>query len=129
MSALATHDCPFCHVETGRILDENELAIAIADAFPVSRGHTLVLNRRHVADFFDLSEAEVDALFKLVFRVQRRLAVELHPDGFNVGVNAGVAAGQTIMHVHVHLIPRISGDLADPRGGVRHVIPGRGQYP
>ena len=122
-------DCPFCHIDSGRVLDENELALAIADAFPVSNGHTLVISRRHVADFFDLSDAEVAAVCELLFRVRRRLADELGPEGFNVGINVGVAAGQTVMHVHVHLIPRVVGDLADPRGGVRNVIPGRGQYP
>ncbi len=129
MSGSTTPDCPFCRVDSGRVLHENELAIAIADAFPVSNGHTLVLSRRHVANLFDLTEAELTALFDLLYRVQRALAADLRPDGFNVGVNVGVAAGQTIMHVHVHLIPRFSGDLADPYGGVRNVIPGRGRYP
>ncbi len=129
MSGSTTDSCPFCQLQPAHILDENELAIAIADAFPVSNGHTLVLSRRHVADFFDLSEAEVTGLFKLLFRLQRRLAAELCADGFNIGVNAGMAAGQTVMHVHVHLIPRFNGDVADPHGGVRNVIPGRGRYP
>jgi diadenosine tetraphosphate (Ap4A) HIT family hydrolase len=129
MSGSSTANCPFCQVEAGRVLDENELAVAIADAFPVSVGHTLVISRRHVADFFDLSEAEMTAVLNLLFRVQRRIAAELRADGFNVGVNSGVAAGQTVMHVHLHLIPRFAGDVADPHGGVRNVIPGRGRYP
>jgi diadenosine tetraphosphate (Ap4A) HIT family hydrolase len=97
-------------------------------AFPVSPGHTLVLSRRHVADFFELSRAEVAGLTDLVFQVQRRLAARLCPGGFNVGVNVGAAAGQTIMHVHVHVIPRYLGDLPQPQGGVRNVIPGKGRY-
>src|SRR5262249_29208503 len=108
---------------------ENDLAIAIADSFPVSQGHTLVVSRRHVEDFFDLSNTEMVAVIELLFRMQRRLAAEFCPSGFNVGVNVGVAAGQTVMHVHIHLIPRFMGDAPDPRGGVRNVILGKGPYP
>jgi diadenosine tetraphosphate (Ap4A) HIT family hydrolase len=122
-------DCPFCHVETGRVLAENELAIAIADRFPVAPGHTLVVGRRHAPDFFGLSGREVAAVMDLLFEMQSRLAAELCPDGFNIGVNSGAAAGQTVMHVHVHLIPRFFGDLAEPHGGVRNIIPGKGAYP
>jgi diadenosine tetraphosphate (Ap4A) HIT family hydrolase len=122
-------DCPFCHLEPERVLDENDLAIALADAFPVSQGHGLVVSRRHVADFFELSSAEVAALVELLFRMKGRLTAELDPGGFNIGVNVGTAAGQTFMHVHVHLIPRFPGDVTDPRGGVRNVIPGKGPYP
>jgi diadenosine tetraphosphate (Ap4A) HIT family hydrolase len=121
-------DCPFCQLEPGRVLEENELAIAIMDAFPVSQGHTLVVSRRHVSDFFCLSGAEMEAVIELLFRMQRRLAAELCPSGFNVGINVGTAAGQTVMHVHVHLIPRFFGDVAEPRGGVRNVIPGKGRH-
>jgi diadenosine tetraphosphate (Ap4A) HIT family hydrolase len=128
MNDSTTLDCPFCHLEPGRVLYENDLAIAIADAFPVSQGHTLVLSRRHVSDFFELSEAEMAALMELLFRMQRRLATELCPSGFNVGANVGAAAAQTVMHVHVHLIPRFWGDLAEPQGGIRNVIPGKGRY-
>jgi len=110
------------------VLDENELAVAIGDAFPVSPGHTLVMPRRHVADFFELNTAEVTAVMELLFRLQCRLAEERRPAGFNVGVNAGRAAGQTVMHAHVHLIPRYAGDVADPTGGVRGVLPGTGYY-
>ena len=129
MNDSARLECSFCHLEPGRVLDENELAIAIMDAFPVSQGHTLVVSRRHVADFFDLSDAEVAAVIELLFRMQRRLAAEFCPSAFNIGVNVGVPAGQTVMHVHVHLIPRFLGDVADPRGGVRNVILGNGPYP
>jgi diadenosine tetraphosphate (Ap4A) HIT family hydrolase len=115
-------------VEAGRVLAENELALALADAFPVSPGHTLVIPRRHVADFFELSGAETFAVLELLFRMRARLAKERSPDGFNVGINAGVAAGQTVMHAHVHLIPRYAGDVAVPQGGVRNIIPGKGAY-
>jgi diadenosine tetraphosphate (Ap4A) HIT family hydrolase len=128
MSDSTKTDCPFCNLDPTRIQAENNLAIATADAFPVSPGHTLVLARRHVSDFFELSAAEVAAVFELVFEMKRRLAAEHHPGGFNVGVNVGPVAGQTVMHVHVHLIPRFPGDVAEPRGGVRNVIPGTGCY-
>jgi diadenosine tetraphosphate (Ap4A) HIT family hydrolase len=120
--------CPFCELDTGRVLDKNELAVAFADAHPVTPGHTLVIPRRHVADFFELSPAEVAAVFELVFRMRDRLAAERQAGGFNVGVNAGAAAGQTVMHAHVHLIPRYAGDVAQARGGVRNIIPGKGTY-
>jgi diadenosine tetraphosphate (Ap4A) HIT family hydrolase len=128
MNASMNLECPFCHLERELVLDENELAIAIADAYLVSQGHTLVISRRHVSDFFSLSGAEVAAMVKLLFRMQRSLAAQLRPGGFNVGINVGAAAGQTVMHVHLHLIPRSLGDVAEPQGGVRNVIPGRGQY-
>jgi diadenosine tetraphosphate (Ap4A) HIT family hydrolase len=120
--------CPFCHLQPECVLDENEQAVAIADAFPVSPGHTLVIPRRHVADFFGLRTAEVAAVMELLFRMQTRLAAECRPDGFNVGVNAGKTAGQTVMHAHVHLIPRFDGDVTDPCGGIRNLIAGKGHY-
>ena len=81
-----------------------------------------------MADFFDLTEQERNAAFELLWQARAKLASEVHPDGFNVGVNAGQAAGQTVMHVHIHLIPRYTGDVADPRGGVRFVIPEKAKY-
>jgi diadenosine tetraphosphate (Ap4A) HIT family hydrolase len=128
MSASTSRECPFCHLGPERILEENDLAFAIADGFPVSQGHALVVSRRHVADFFDLSSSEMLALFKLVYRMQRRLVAQYSPNGFNVGVNVGEAAGQTIMHVHVHVIPRFVGDVDEPRGGIRNIISGKGRY-
>jgi diadenosine tetraphosphate (Ap4A) HIT family hydrolase len=116
--------CPFCHPEKWRITLENEAA----RAFPVAEGHTLVVPRRHVASLFDLPEEEQAALWRLVALVRGRLMDELSPDGLNVGVNDGPAAGQTVMHAHVHIIPRRTGDVADPRGGVRWVIPAKAQY-
>lgn len=100
----------------------------MADAFPVSAGHTLVIPRRHVTSFFELTEDEVKAVYELLRQMKDQLDQNLRPGGYNIGVNVGVVAGQTIDHVHIHLIPRYSGDVADPIGGVRNVIPGKGRY-
>ena len=120
--------CPFCHVEKSRIALENEAAAAILDGFPVAEGHTLVVPRRHVASVFDLPDDEQAAIWRLVAQVRGKLESELQPDGFNVGVNDGPAAGQTVPHAHVHVIPRRAGDVADPRGGVRWVLPDKAKY-
>ena len=120
--------CPFCNPEASRIRLENEVAVAVLDGFPVAEGHTLVVPRRHVASLFDLAVEEQEALWRLVALVRAGLCDGLKPDGFNIGVNDGVAAGQTVMHAHVHVIPRRSGDVADPRGGVRWVVPGKAAY-
>jgi diadenosine tetraphosphate (Ap4A) HIT family hydrolase len=125
---MDSHDCPFCHLDKARICLESETATTFFDAFPVTEGHTLVVPKRHVASLFDLSEEEQAALWKLVGLVRSKLITELKPDGFNIGINDGPAAGQTIMHAHVHVIPRRRGDIADPRGGVRWVIPSRAPY-
>src|SRR5581483_6590276 len=107
----------------------NALAFAIRDRYPVSAGHTLVITRRVVATWFDATEDERAAIFELVDEVKRKLDTGTPtPDGYNVGFNAGEAAGQTVPHLHVHVIPRYRGDGPDPRGGVRHVIPARGNY-
>ncbi|WP_311733377.1 HIT family protein [Variovorax sp. Sphag1AA] len=107
---------------------ENALAFARWDINPVSPGHLLVLTRRHVADFFEVTPAEREALMALLLQAHERVRKDHHPDGFNVGVNVGDAAGQTIGHVHVHLIPRYNGDTPEPRGGVRRVIPRKQSY-
>jgi diadenosine tetraphosphate (Ap4A) HIT family hydrolase len=106
----------------------NEAAIAFSDAFPVAEGHTLVAPRRHVTSLFDLPVEEQVALWRLVALVRGKLLEELRPDGFNVGVNDGPAAGQTVLHAHVHVIPRRVGDVGDPRGGVRWVVPDKAAY-
>jgi diadenosine tetraphosphate (Ap4A) HIT family hydrolase len=120
--------CPFCELTRERIVDEDSLSLTIRDGYPVSPGHTLVLPRRHVASLLEASAAERQALWKALHRARAVLEREFHPDGYNLGVNEGTAAGQTVMHLHVHLIPRYQGDSDDPRGGVRHCIPGRGYY-
>src|SRR4051794_9488262 len=118
----------FLSIDKTEWIASNDLAFAVRDAFPVNPGHTLVIPRRVVAEWWDASPAEQRAINDLVDRVKRRLDAEFAPDGYNVGFNSGIAAGQTVPHLHVHVIPRFDGDMADPRGGVRHVIPERGNY-
>lgn len=128
MSDSARHDCPFCgDLDSGAIC-LNDLAVAIPDGYPVSPGHTLIIPRRHVAGCFDLRREEVQAVFDRLKEVRERLDQEHRPDGYNIGINVGTAAGQTVFHVHMHLIPRYVHDVPNPRGGVRHVIGGKGDY-
>lgn len=122
-------NCRFCErVNSGDFDHANDHAVALRDTYPLSPGHTLVIPRLHEADLFELDAAIRAALWQLVDTVQSHLAQTLAPDGFNIGVNAGLAAGQTIPHAHVHVIPRTAGDVADPRGGVRWVIPDKAPY-
>lgn len=116
--------CPFCDLGS-RIVAQNDLAVAVRDLEPVSRGHTLVIPKRHCTSFFELTEEEASACYALLRNERVALVRECRPDGFNVGVNDGAAAGQSVAHAHVHLIPRYQGDHPDSRGGVRHVIPTR----
>ncbi len=102
--------------------------MTIRDGYPVSPGHTLLIPNRHVEDWFDLTSDEVTDLLEASRNAKVALDTEIHPDAYNLGVNAGVAAGQTVMHVHLHLIPRFAGDTPDPRGGIRHCVPHRGHY-
>lgn len=120
--------CPFCALPAERIVHAHRLALALRDGYPVSPGHTLVIPRRHVASLAELSIDEACALWTLLNEARAALAEELHPDAFNIGINDGPAAGQTVMHLHVHLIPRHVGDRPDPRGGVRWVIPEKADY-
>lgn len=98
------------------------------DGFPLSTGHSLVIPKRHIGSFFEASPDERNALFELLEHAKQSVQDEFHPDGFNIGINDGPAAGQTVPHLHIHLIPRYLGDLADPRGGIRWVIPGKADY-
>lgn len=119
--------CIFCQPQDpglNRILDENDGFYARYDNFPVSPGHIEIVPRRHVASFFDLLPRETGEAFRLLARVQRLLQAQYQPDGYNIGVNDGEAAGRTISHLHIHLIPRYHGDVPDPRGGVRNIFPG-----
>jgi ATP adenylyltransferase len=121
--------CVFCALAPDRILAANEFAFAVRDTAPVTALHTLVLPRRHVADYFDLVPAEDSAIRGLLTKIQADIvSLDAHVEGFNIGVNVGEVAGQTIFHCHVHLIPRRQGDVANPRGGVRAVIPGKASY-
>jgi len=106
----------------------NDHALALHDAFPISPGHCLIVPKRHIISFFDTSNNEHMALFDLLELVQKLLIQERGPSGFNIGINDGTAAGQTIMHLHIHLIPRYFGDSLDPRGGVRWVMPDKATY-
>lgn len=118
----------FLEIPTSRWVASNELAFALRDNYPVSQGHTLIITRRVVATWFDASQEEQRAVLELLDLLKSQLDQEFRPDGYNVGFNAGPVAGQTVPHLHVHLIPRYQGDMADPRGGVRHVIPEKGNY-
>jgi diadenosine tetraphosphate (Ap4A) HIT family hydrolase len=128
MKANSPNPCAFCTLLPDRVIDENSTAIAIRDGYPVSPGHTLLIPRRHTSSFFDLSDSERNDVLALLERAKRAVDKELQPQGYNIGINDGSAAGQTVPHVHVHLIPRYEGDLPDPRGGVRWVIPGKAKY-
>ena len=120
---------PFLERRRDEWVASNALAFAIRDAFPVSPGHTLVVPRRLIAGWFEATAQERQALFDLVDEVKRQLdAGPSPPQGYNIGINVGEAGGQTVAHLHVHVIPRYRGDVPDPRGGVRHVIPGKGNY-
>src|SRR4051794_37819348 len=119
--------CIFCSLNR-EILAESRLSIAFFDGFPVSNGHALVVPRRHIVTIWDMSEEEYVDAFSLVRRVKSLLSERLSPDGFNVGVNSGEAAGQSVWHAHIHVIPRYKGDVPAPRGGGRNVIPGKGHY-
>jgi diadenosine tetraphosphate (Ap4A) HIT family hydrolase len=119
---------PFLALPQSSWVASNRQAFAVRDHYPVSRGHTLVVPRRLVASWFEATEEEQHALLELVAVVKGRLDEEFAPDGFNIGINVGEAAGQTVAHLHLHLIPRYRGDVADPRGGVRHVVPSRGNW-
>lgn len=121
-------DCPFCHAESSQVVAENQVAVALRDAFPVAEGHTLVVPRQHVESIFDLSSSDQAALWQLVAHTRSVLSDQLSPDGFNIGINDGEAAGQTILHAHIHVIPRYSGDVLDPRGGIRWIIPDKAVY-
>jgi diadenosine tetraphosphate (Ap4A) HIT family hydrolase len=107
---------------------QNELVMALWDGYPVSPGHALIITRRHRASLFDASVPEQSALLSMVNSTKAIIDERFRPDGYNIGVNVGAAAGQTVFHLHIHVIPRFVGDVDDPRGGVRHVIPAKANY-
>ncbi len=121
-------DCFFCNIDVAKIILQDDLVITIRDAFPVSLGHTLIIPKRHISSFFAATNQEQMALLNGLNIAK----VELHqlytPDGYNIGINDGLAAGQTIPHLHIHLIPRYTGDCFDPRGGIRWLFPEKAVY-
>ncbi len=122
-------NCPFCHIsEDIEIICENNFALATYDIFPVNRGHALIIPKRHFKSFIEITQEEYLAVFDLIENVKTILDKRFNPDGYNIGVNINEAAGQTVPHCHIHVIPRYNGDMENPRGGVRHVIPDRGNY-
>lgn len=122
-------ECIFCDkLQKSEFVFENELAFAIMDGFPVNDGHMLIIPKRHVATYFDCNEDEVMAMNELLQKAKEYLDNKFHPDGYNIGLNCGEYAGQTVMHCHMHIIPRYKGDRADPRGGVRNIIKGKSKY-
>ncbi|UFK97737.1 bifunctional class I SAM-dependent methyltransferase/HIT family protein [Kaistella faecalis] len=126
---ISDNHCPFCYPDSDReLVVESATAYAIYDKFPVSEGHALVIPKRHCADYFELSFKEQSACMFLLSKVKEIISSDYHPDGFNVGINIGEFGGQTVDHVHIHLIPRYKGDVANPRGGVRGVIPSKKEY-
>ena len=120
--------CAFCMLPPERIIDSSPLGLVIRDGFPISPGHTLIIPKRHVGSFFELAAEERSELLALLDKAKLVVDKEFSPQGYNIGINDGAAAGQTVPHLHVHLIPRFGGDLPDPRGGVRWVIPGKAKY-
>lgn len=124
------NDCPFCNINNAKddIVWESKHSIAILDRYPVSPGHTLVIPKRHIKSYFDLTQDEVDELWDTVKNVKETIDYMYKPDGYNIGINIGEAAGQTIPHCHIHVIPRYKGDVEDPLGGVRGVIPEKRIY-
>ncbi|MCE2515837.1 MAG: HIT domain-containing protein [Acidobacteria bacterium] len=121
-------DCPFCRPEADRVFHQGDLILGLWDMFPVSPRHALIVTRRHIKDWFEASFEEQMALLEGIKIARSVILAIADPAGFNIGVNVGEVAGQTIPHLHLHVIPRYEGDVSDPRGGVRHVIPGHGNY-
>ena len=120
--------CPFCSLADERIVDSTALTVTIRDAFPISPGHTLIIPKRHAVSFFQTTSAEGNELFQALHTAKHRLDDEFSPDGYTVGINNGEAAGQTVMHAHIHLIPRFHGDVPEPTGGVRWIFPTKADY-
>ena len=120
--------CPFCTIAPEKIVVQNAHTLTIRDTLPVSPGHTLILPKRHISSFFEAQSDEVAALWDALQKARTQLLKEFSPDGFNIGINDGLAAGQTILHLHIHLIPRYKGDMPDPRGGIRWIFPDKAVY-
>ena len=120
--------CPFCTTAPEKIVAQNAHTFTVRDTLPVSPGHTLILPKRHIASIFEATKEEVAALWAAVQQAKSELLKEFAPDGFNIGINDGLASGQTILHLHIHIIPRYKGDMPDPRGGIRWIFPDKAKY-
>jgi diadenosine tetraphosphate (Ap4A) HIT family hydrolase len=122
-------DCPFCTPDPEReIIVESATVYSIYDKFPVNDGHALIIPKRHCEDYFNLTFQDQSDCFLMLNKVKEIVSLKFNPDGFNIGINVGEKAGQTIQHVHIHLIPRFNGDVEEPKGGVRGVIPNKQKY-
>ena len=130
MNTMKVHvvGCTFCEIDSSRTTNQNTLAYVTPDKYPVTKGHILIIPKRHVKDYFGLDKSESSAIHELILEEKERLSEDTSIEGYNIGVNCGEVAGQTVFHCHVHLIPRRKGDVKNPRGGVRHVISGTGDY-
>ncbi len=129
MKQFENNNCPFCHPDAGRdFILESDNTYSIFDKYPVSKGHALVIPRRHCSNYFELTHEEQNSCWETVNELKEILSEKFQPDGFNIGINVDEAAGQTVPHVHIHLIPRYAGDVDDPEGGVRGVIPDKKSY-
>lgn len=129
LSSLVSEACPFCNLSDDEdIIAETPTAIAIYDKYPVSSGHALIIPKRHVASYADLDIYEMNVMSYLLQYVEKKIDERFHPDGYNVGINIGKAAGQSVFHCHMHVIPRYDGDVPNPKGGVRGVIPSKQSY-
>jgi diadenosine tetraphosphate (Ap4A) HIT family hydrolase len=121
--------CPFCTLPQSQILLENNHAQAFYDKYPVQKGHLLIIPKRHVSTYFEATQQEIAAIHELIHKGKELIDQHHQPDGYNIGVNVGEFGGQTVMHLHFHLIPRYRGDIDDPRGGIRKAIPNLVPYP
>ncbi|RKZ93534.1 MAG: HIT family protein [Candidatus Parabeggiatoa sp. nov. 1] len=121
-------NCPFCHLDNQQIIFQDELVITLKDGYPISPGHILIIPKRHIPSLFDVTDEEQMALLHALRAAQNELKQQYAPDGYNIGINDGLAAGQTVMHLHIHLIPRYTDDCPDPRGGVRWIFPDKAAY-
>ena len=115
-------DCIFCNINKEDIIFENDLAVAFFDSYPVSNGHTLIIPKRHCSNYFEMTKEEMAAIFELSRKVKEYLDKTYHPDGYNIGFNVKEAGGQSVMHTHMHIIPRYKGDTENPRGGIRKIV-------
>ncbi len=124
------NNCLFCdrYGDKLDLIQENDFCYAVWDGFPVSAGHSLIIPKKHILSFFDLEKVELESIFEMMKDVKDLISEKYHPDSYNIGINDGEEAGRTIHHLHIHIIPRYKGDVENPRGGVRHIIPGKGDY-